>query len=71
MIDPKHFVDSLASEGIDFYAGVPDSLLKDFCAYVDDHGIEGKHVITANEGNAIGLASGYHMATGNYPVVYL
>lgn len=71
MIDPKHFVDSLASEGIDFYAGVPDSLLKDFCAYVDDHGIEGKHVITANEGNAIGLASGYHMATGSYPVVYL
>lgn len=71
MIDPKHFVDSLAKEGMDYYAGVPDSLLKDFCAYVDDHGAAEKHIITANEGNAIGIAAGYHMATGNHPVVYL
>lgn len=71
MIDPKHFVDSLAREGMDYYAGVPDSLLKDFCAYVDDYGSTKKHIITANEGNAIGIAAGYHMATGKYPIVYL
>ncbi|SFG78556.1 phosphonopyruvate decarboxylase [Neptunomonas qingdaonensis] len=71
MIAPKHFVDSLAKQGIDYYAGVPDSLLKDFCAYVDDHGASGKHIITANEGNAVGLAAGYHMATGKCPLVYL
>lgn len=71
MIDPKHFVDSLAQQGMDYYVGVPDSLLKDFCAYVDDHGAAGKHTITANEGNAVGMATGYHMATGQYPVVYL
>lgn len=71
MIDPKYFVESLAKQGMDFYAGIPDSLLKDFCAYVDDHGASGKHTITANEGNAVAMASGYYMATGKYPVVYM
>ncbi|MEQ9566451.1 MAG: thiamine pyrophosphate-binding protein, partial [Pseudomonadales bacterium] len=71
MIEPKDFVDSLATRNIDFYAGVPDSLLKDFCAYVDDCGPENQHVITANEGNAVALAAGYHMATGKSAVVYM
>src|SRR5690554_1756386 len=71
MIDPKYFVDSLASQGMDYFVGVPDSLLKDFCAYVDDHGQPDKHTITANEGNAIAMASGYHMATGQCGIVYL
>lgn len=71
MIEPNQFVDSLAAVGIEFYAGVPDSLLKDFCAYVDDHGKPGQHVITANEGNAVAMASGYHMATGKSALVYL
>ena len=71
MIEPKAFVESLASVGIEFYAGVPDSLLKDFCAYVDDYGEQGQHVITANEGNAVALAAGYHMATGRGAVVYM
>ena len=71
MIAPQHFIESLAKQGIDYYAGVPDSLLKDFCAYVDDQGAKGKHTITANEGNAVGMATGYHIATGHYPAVYL
>lgn len=71
MINPKHFVNSLAQQGMDYYAGVPDSLLADFCAYVDDHGAADKHTITANEGNAVGMATGYHMATGKAAVVYL
>jgi phosphonopyruvate decarboxylase len=71
MIEPTQFVSCLAAVGIDFYVGVPDSLLKDFCAYVDDHGKPGQHVITANEGNAVAMASGFHMATGKSAVVYL
>ena len=56
----------------DFFTGVPDSLLKPLCSYVMDHfGIGPKHVIAANEGNAVGLAAGYHLATGRVPVVYL
>ncbi|MPX98252.1 phosphonopyruvate decarboxylase, partial [Salinivibrio sp. VYel6] len=71
MIEPKAFVAALAEQSIEFYAGVPDSLLKDFCAYVDDHGEPGQHVITANEGNAVAIASGYYMATSKSAVVYL
>ena len=56
----------------DFFTGVPDSLLKPLCSYVMDRfGIGPKHVIAANEGNAVGLAAGYHLATGRVPVVYL
>lgn len=71
MIEPKDLVENLARYDIDFYSGVPDSLLKDFCAYVDNNGDSEKHLITANEGNAVALATGYHMATGKSAVVYL
>ncbi len=33
MITPKFFIDKLGTSGIDFFAGVPDSLLKNICAY--------------------------------------
>lgn len=56
---------------MDFFCGVPDSLLKDFCAYVTDNTPKSNHTITANEGQSIALAAGYHMATGKAAVVYL
>lgn len=59
--------------GSDFYAGVPDSQLKALCnALIQTYGINPQHhLIAANEGNAVGLAAGYHLATGKVPVVYL
>ena len=33
---PERFVDGLKAAGVEFFAGVPDSLLKSFCAYVTD-----------------------------------
>lgn len=71
MISPQFFVETLKSNRIDFFAGVPDSLLKQMCAYITDHSAEGSNVITANEGAAIGLASGYYLATGRIPAVYM
>ncbi len=62
---------ALKNIGIDFYTGVPDSLLKDFCAYVTANCPADRHVITANEGAAIALASGHYMATKKWPLVYL
>ena len=43
----------------------------DFCAYVTANAPKENHVITANEGSAVSLASGYHLATGGYALVYL
>lgn len=59
--------------GTDFYTGVPDSQLKALCDYLmARHGIDPQHhIIAANEGNAVALAAGYHLATGKIPVVYL
>lgn len=71
MINPKFFIDELGSNGIDFFAGVPDSLLKNICAYIADHKDEQHNIITANEGGAIALAAGYHLATGKIGVVYM
>lgn len=71
MISPKFFYDTLASCGIDFYAGVPDSLLKNLCAYITDHADVAHNIIAANEGGAMGLAAGHYLATGCIPVVYM
>jgi phosphonopyruvate decarboxylase len=69
-MDVKDFVSAL---GADFFTGVPDSQLKALCGYLmDTYGIDpGHHIIAANEGNCVGLAAGYHLATGKLPVVYL
>lgn len=71
MISPKFFYDTLASYGINFYAGVPDSLLKNLCAYITNHADAQHNIIAANEGGAMGLAAGHYLATGEIPVVYM
>ena len=71
MIQPKAFVAQLAQGGIDFFAGVPDSLLKNLCAYITDNVPREQNIIAANEGNAVGLAAGYHLATGRTGCVYM
>jgi len=67
----KRIYDALADNGVSFYAGVPDSLLEAFCAYVTDSTDPSRHIITANEGGAVALAAGYHLATGEMGLVYL
>ena len=71
MISPKFFIETLKAHDINFFAGVPDSLLKNVCAYITDN-IDSRHnIIAANEGAAVGLAAGYHLATGKVGVVYM
>ena len=71
MIRPEFFINTLKANNIDFYAGVPDSLLKNICAYITDNLPADHNIIAANEGGAMGIAAGYHLATGNIPVVYM
>ena len=70
-ISPLEFFNSLNKNGIEFFSGVPDSLLKQFCFCIDDNIPKSRHIITANEGNAIAVAAGYHLATGGVPLVYM
>ncbi|MCG5548893.1 phosphonopyruvate decarboxylase [Halorhodospira halochloris] len=71
MIEPGHFYDTLAENGVDFVTGVPDSLLKEFNAYIATSLPEERHLIAANEGTAVGAATGSHLATGGVPLVYM
>ncbi|CAF4343887.1 unnamed protein product [Rotaria sp. Silwood2] len=71
-LDPAEFYQQVKTIcGINFFCGVPDSLLKDFCAYVTKNVSPNYHIITANEGSAVGLACGSYMATGQPSLVYL
>ena len=70
-IKPTDFYDQLANHGVEFFTGVPDSLLKEFCLCIDDFIPKDKHIITANEGNAVALAAGYYLAQKSLPLVYM
>lgn len=71
MILPASFYNALSQKGVERFVGVPDSLLKAFCAYVSDNAPAELHTIAANEGGAIALAMGYHLATDKIPLVYM
>ena len=71
MVSQSVFFNFLKKNGINFYVGVPDSLLKNFCYYVSKKLPSKQHIISANEGSAIAIASGYNIATGKIPLVYL
>jgi len=71
MIKCEEFYSILVEKGINFFTGVPDSLLKDFNAFIMDNVSEDRHIISANEGSSIGLAAGYHLATGKIALVYM
>lgn len=71
MIEVKEFYDALTTCGVDMFTGVPDSLLKNICAYITDTASCEKHIIAANEGNAVGIAAGHYLATGKPALVYM
>jgi phosphonopyruvate decarboxylase len=71
MIEVSSFLELLRCEGINFFAGVPDSILKPFCTFLCDRVSPPRHVIAANEGSAVALAAGHYLATGYPGVVYL
>jgi phosphonopyruvate decarboxylase len=71
MLEPSFFYNELTRRGTDFFAGVPDSLLKNLCAYITGNAEPDKHITAVNEGAAVALAGGWHLATGKIPCVYM
>ena len=71
MISPELFFNTLRDNGVNYFTGVPDSLLKHFCSYVDSNVDDQSHTIAANEGAALSIAIGYHFASNNMPLVYM
>jgi phosphonopyruvate decarboxylase len=71
MVDLGKFLSRLRATNVQFISGVPDTLLNDLCLALEKEWPADRHVIAANEGCAIALASGWHLATGSVPLVYM
>ena len=69
-VNPKVFLNFFKSEGVDFFTGVPDSLLKNFTNCLFEN-IDKKNIIAPNEGSAVGLAIGSYLSTQKTPLVYM
>jgi phosphonopyruvate decarboxylase len=68
-LDPLEFYNLLLNKEINFFTGVPDSLLKELNNVILKK--SSNHVITANEGSAIALGAGYYLSTSKIPLIYL
>jgi len=71
MIHPEIFFNCLTQSGVGLFSGVPDSLLKNVCAYITDNTTPDEHIIAANEGNALAIGIGYHLASNKIPLIYM
>ena len=71
MIDINAFLRTLQDNGVGFFTGVPDSNLNDFCKLINETIEPGRHVIAANEGNAVAIAAGYYFGNDCVPLVYM
>ena len=66
------FLQHIKNIGIDTVIGVPDSLLKQFCDYLNTNvSADFKHYIAPNEGSAVGIAVGTYLASGRPTCVYM
>ncbi len=71
-VDAVALVRLMCKSGMRRFFGVPDSVLKPFCRAVEQSAedVATTHVICCNEGTALTTASGWHLATGDIPLVY-
>ena len=70
-INLKKFYDEILNNDISFFTGVPDSLLKSICGFIEENTALENHIIAANEGSAIAIGAGYYLATGKTPLIYM
>ena len=68
MIKVNALISLLKKNNTDFYAGVPDSVLKEFSTILKN---KKNHIIATNEGAAISLGIGHYLATKKIPCVYM
>lgn len=70
MVSVKKFIYTLRKNKIKFFTGVPDSVLKNFCFYVEKY-LKKKHVLATNEGSAVSIGIGHYLSTKEIPCIYM
>jgi len=71
MIQSKELFEVLKQQDLSFITGVPCSTYRDFLIYVNNHEEEITHIRATSEGESIGIAAGYYLATQKVPLVYM
>ena len=70
MILVENLFNTLKKNKIDFFTGVPDSILKEFSSFLEKFTIK-QHMIAVNEGSAASIGIGYYLSTKKIPCIYL
>ena len=65
----ENLVKILKKNRIDFFTGVPDSVLKNLSIFLENFSNK-KHVIAVNEGAAVSIGIGYYLSK-RIPCVYM
>jgi phosphonopyruvate decarboxylase len=68
MIYAENLLKFLNKKDINFFSGVPDSILKNFCDIIENNK---NHYSSTNEGSAVSLGIGYYLSTKKIPCIYL
>ena len=70
MISVENFLKILKKNNINFFTGVPDSVLKNLSIYLTNYSNK-KHIIASNEGAAVSLGIGYYLSQKKIPCIYM
>lgn len=71
MISCEELFSIFQNLNLKFYSGVPDSCFAPIVDYLLAHEDDYHHIIATNEGEALAIATGYHLSTGGIPVLYV
>ena len=69
MFFAENLIKTLKKNQIDFFTGVPDSVLKNLSNFLENLPKK-KHIIAVNEGAAVSIGIGYYLSNGKIPCVY-
>jgi phosphonopyruvate decarboxylase len=70
MIFVENLINTLKKNNINFFTGVPDSILKHLSSHLEIFR-KNKHIIATSEGSATSLGIGYHLSTKQVPCIYM
>ena len=69
MIFVEDLISKLKKNNIDFYTGVPDSILKNLSSVLENLKFN-RHIIASNEGSACSIGIGYYLKNKKLPCIY-
>ena len=70
MILVENLINTLKKNKINFFTGVPDSILTTLSKKLENYPVK-KHVIATNEGSAVSIGIGHYLSSKEIPCIYL